>query len=115
MDSEIECPVCTVNDVVVSEDGDAECMTCGHEWRPDAADGANGGAALGPITDAHGNLLANGDTVALIKDLKLKGTSSVIKAGTKVKRIRLISGDHEIDCKVDGRAILLKAEFVKKA
>ena len=66
--------------------------------------------------DAHGNMLQDGDTVTLVKDLKIKGSSSVVKVGTKVKNIRLIEGDHDIDCKIDGiGAMQLKSEFVKKA
>lgn len=64
--------------------------------------------------DARGNILNNGDTVTLIKDLKVKGSSLVIKGGTKIKNIRLVDGDHDIDCKVDGQSILLKSEFMKK-
>ncbi len=64
--------------------------------------------------DAHGNVLNNGDTVTLIKDLKVKGSSLVIKGGTKIKNIRLVDGDHDIDCKVDGQSMLLKSEFMKK-
>ena len=89
-----------------------ECVTCGHEWeRADEPE-----AAAGPrvVKDAHGNVLADGDCVILIKDLKLGG-SSVLKGGSKSKSIRLVDGDHEIDCKVDGIAVGLKACFVKKA
>lgn len=87
-----------------------ECVTCGHEWEKEAA-------ASGPrvVKDAHGTVLVDGDSVTLIKDLKLKGSSSVIKGGTKVKSIRLVDGDHEISCKIEGAAIGLKACFVKKA
>ena len=67
------------------------------------------------MKDAHGNVLTDGDTVVLIKDLKLRGSSGVLKGGTKVKNIRLVDGDHEIDCKIDGSAMALKACFVKKA
>lgn len=66
------------------------------------------------VKDAHGQVLADGDTVVLIKDLKLRGSSEVLKQGTKVKGIRLVDGDHEIDCRIDGSAMALKAEFVKK-
>jgi protein PhnA len=89
-----------------------ECVTCGHEWgRAPAAE-----AAAGPrvVKDAHGNTLADGDCVILIKDLKLGG-SSVLKGGSKSRPIRIVDGDHEIDCKVDGIAVGLKACFVKKA
>jgi len=87
-----------------------ECMTCGHEWERESQ---IAGARI--VKDANGTVLAEGDTVALIKDLKLKGSSQVIKGGTKAKGIRLVDGDHEISCKIDGSAIGLKACFVKKA
>lgn len=91
-----------------------ECVTCGHEWpREQAAADASDSPRV--VKDAHGNILADGDTVALIKDLKLKGSSQVLKVGTKAKGIRLVDGDHEISCKIDGSAIGLKACFVKKA
>ena len=67
------------------------------------------------VKDSNGNILGNGDSVTLIKDLKVKGSSSVVKVGTKVKNIRLVEGDHDIDCKIDGiGAMSLKSEFVKK-
>jgi protein PhnA len=88
-----------------------ECVTCGHEWEripePEAAPGSR------VVKDAHGNVLADGDVVMLLKDLKLGGTQ-VLKVGTKSKPIRLVDGDHEISCKVDGIAVGLKACFVKK-
>lgn len=89
------------------------CPECGHEWKA--------GAAVADETqrvwkDAYGTLLQDGDTVTLIKDLKVKGSSSTVKVGTKVKNIRLVDGDHDIDCKIDGiGAMGLKTEFVKKA
>jgi len=87
-----------------------ECVTCGHEWdRETEAAGAR------VVKDAYGTVLADGDTVTLIKDLKLKGGSQVLKGGTKAKGIRLVDGDHEISCKIDGSAMGLKACFVKKA
>ncbi len=67
------------------------------------------------IKDAHGNILVDGDAVYLIKDLKVKGSSTTLKKGTKVRSIRLVSGDHEVDCKVDGISFMLKAAFLKKA
>ncbi len=80
------------------------CPDCTHEW-----------SAITSIhKDAHGNVLSDGDTVTLIKDLKVKGSSLVIKSGTKIKNIRLVDGDHDIDCKVDGQSMLLKSEFMKK-
>jgi protein PhnA len=78
-------------------------------------DGADQGAEEKVVSDANGNVLADGDTVSVIKDLKVKGSSSVVKVGTKVKNIRLVDGDHDIDCKVPGiGAMKLKSEFVKK-
>lgn len=88
-----------------------ECVTCGHEWPKASNDGA---AVDRVVKDAYGNVLADGDVVAMIKDLKLKGSSQVLKVGTKSKPIRLVDGDHEISCKMDGIAIGLKACFVKK-
>jgi protein PhnA len=90
------------------------CPECAHEWSKDAA--AVGDEDTPKITDAHGNPLQDGDSVTVIKDLKIKGSSSVVKVGTKVKNIRLVEGDHDIDCKIDGvGAMKLKSEFVKKA
>ena len=87
-------------------------MVCGHEWDREAE--AESEEAERVVKDAYGNVLENGDVVAMIKDLKLKGTSKVLKSGMKSKPIRLVDGDHEIDCKMDGVAIALKACFVKK-
>ena len=89
------------------------CPECGHEWSK-AAEVENGGEEQ-TIRDAHGTPLTDGDTVTVIKDLKIKGSSSVVKVGTKVRNIRLVEGDHDIDCKIDGiGAMQLKSEFVKK-
>ena len=91
------------------------CPECAHEWA--AADGAGAEASATPVKDAVGNILADGDTVTVIKDLKIKGSSTVIKVGTKVRGIRLVDGvgDHDIDCKVDGVGPMqLKSAFVKK-
>ncbi len=90
------------------------CPECAHEWSANAeAAGDDEGRV---IRDANGNELADGDTVTVIKDLKVKGSSSVVKVGTKVKNIRLVDGDHDIDCKIDGiGAMKLKSEFVKKS
>lgn len=89
-----------------------ECVTCGHEWERTPEPEASAGPRV--VKDAHGNVLADGDCVILIKDLKLGG-SQVLKGGSKSKPIRLVDGDHEVDCKVDGIAVGLKACFVKKA
>jgi protein PhnA len=89
------------------------CPECAHEWSKDAELEPQDDAPV--IKDANGTVLADGDTVTVIKDLKLKGSSLVVKVGTKVKNIRLVDGDHDIDCKVDGiGAMKLKSEFVKK-
>jgi protein PhnA len=105
------CPACA--SALTYEDGAMlVCPECAHEWSPGAV-----AAAAGPriYKDAHGNVLEDGDTVTLIKDLKLKGSSQVVKQGTKVKNIRLVDEDHDIDCKIDGfGGMKLKSEFVKK-
>lgn len=102
------CPMCEMNDILTLENH-YECVTCGHEWSiAEIADGPR------VVKDAYGNVLADGDIVAMIKDLKLTGSSQVLKSGTKSKPIRLVDGDHEISCKMDGIAIGLKAQFVKK-
>ncbi|CBV41656.1 zinc ribbon domain-containing protein YjdM [Halomonas elongata] len=89
------------------------CPECGHEWSQQANDTAEDESV---VRDAHGTPLADGDSVTVIKDLKVKGASSVVKVGTKVKNIRLVEGDHDIDCKIDGiGAMKLKSQFVKKA
>ena len=103
------CPLCTMPEVLDHPDR-WECVTCGHEWEREAQPDPQR-----VVKDAHGNVLADGDIVTLIKDLKLKGSSQVIKGGTKSKSIKLVDGDHEISCKMDGIAIGLKACFVKKA
>ncbi|WP_405105287.1 zinc ribbon domain-containing protein YjdM [Paenibacillus sp. FSL K6-1217] len=107
------CPQC--GSVYTYEDGVLlVCPECAHEWSLDA--GSASGEEVKVIKDANGNVLADGDTVTVIKDLKVKGSSSVLKIGTKVKNIRLVDGDHDIDCKIDGfGAMKLKSEFVRKA
>jgi protein PhnA len=90
------------------------CPECAHEWSKDGAAEDNADALI--VKDANGNVLQDGDTVTVIKDLKVKGSSSVVKVGTKVKIIRLVEGDHDIDCRIEGiGAMKLKSEFVKKA
>jgi protein PhnA len=90
------------------------CPECAHEWGKDRAEEAQDNARV--IKDANGNVLQDGDSVVVIKDLKIKGSSSVVKVGTKVRNIRLVEGDHDIDCKIDGiGAMQLKSQFVKKA
>ncbi len=107
------CPSC--NSEYTYEDGSLYvCPECAHEWPQDSA--ADTASDERVIKDAHGNLLQDGDSVTVIKDLKIKGSSSVVKVGTKVKNIRLVDGDHDIDCKIDGiGAMKLKSEFVKKS
>jgi protein PhnA len=109
--SQPACPMCETTEVLEFPEK-WECVTCGHEWpraaAPEAADVPR------VVKDAYGNVLADGDCVILIKDLKLGGTQ-VLKGGSKSKPIRLGDGDHEISCKVDGIAVGLKACFVKKA
>lgn len=91
------------------------CPECAHEWTHIAPLEAVEPSAGSEIRDANGNVLADGDTVTVIKDLKVKGTSSVVKVGTKVKGIRLVDGDHDIDCRIEGIGPMkLKSEFVKK-
>ena len=88
------------------------CPECAHEWNPQDATGDEARV----VKDANGNPLADGDSVTVIKDLKVKGSSLVVKVGTKVRNIRLVDGDHDIDCKIDGIGQMgLKSEFVKKA
>ncbi|HWW04212.1 zinc ribbon domain-containing protein YjdM [Collimonas sp.] len=107
------CPKC--NSEFTYEDGGLYiCPECAHEWSAQAAaESATDGAKV--YRDAVGNVLQDGDTVTVIKDLKLKGSGGVVKVGTKVKNIRLVDSDHDIDCKIDGfGAMSLKSEFVKK-
>ena len=108
-----QCPQCSSE--YTYEDGDNYvCPECAHEWSKSAA--ADAGEQTKVFKDAFGNVLVDGDSVTVIKDLKIKGSSSVVKVGTKVKNIRLVEGDHDIDCKIDGiGAMQLKTEFVKKA
>lgn len=108
------CPQC--NSEYTYEDGDNfVCPECAHEW-PKKVAAVPSGDEVKVFRDANGNVLNDGDTVTVIKDLKVKGSSLVVKVGTKVKNIRLIDGDHDIDCKIDGiGAMQLKSEFVRKA
>lgn len=90
------------------------CPECAHEWSMDPDDNLDEPVRI--IKDAHGNVLTDGDTVTVIKDLPVKGSSLAIKIGTRVKNIRLVEGDHDIDCKIDGiGSMKLKSQFVKKA
>ncbi|MGO4500703.1 zinc ribbon domain-containing protein YjdM [Paenibacillus sp. 2RAB27] len=107
------CPKC--QSAYTYEDGNLlVCPECAHEWSSSVSEVENGDDQK-VVKDANGNVLKDGDSVTVIKDLKVKGTSSVIKMGTKVKNIRLVEGDHDIDCKIDDfGAMKLKSEFVKK-
>ncbi|RXZ83340.1 alkylphosphonate utilization protein [Paenibacillaceae bacterium] len=107
-----KCPKC--NSEYTYEDGSLLiCPECAHEWTLESADDNSEAGRM--IKDANGNVLNDGDAITVIKDLKVKGSSSVLKMGTKVKSIRLVDGDHNIDCKIDGfGAMKLKSEFVKK-
>jgi len=106
------CPECN-SEYTYEDRGLFVCPECAHEWTKVDVDIVETDDA---IRDANGNILADGDTITVIKDLKVKGTSLVVKVGTKVKNIRLVGGDHDIDCKIEGiGAMKLKSEFVKKS
>ena len=107
------CPACG-SEYAYEDHGMYVCPECAHEWTKDAA--TENAEVKHAVRDANGNELNDGDTVTVIKDLKVKGSSLVVKVGTKVKGIRLVEGDHDIDCKIDGiGAMQLKSEFVRKA
>ena len=110
--SDPACPLCTMEDVLNHKDK-YECMTCGHEWEKENVQ-EDAAPEEHVVKDAHGNVLETGDVVQMVKDLKLKGTSKVLKCGMKSKPIRIVDGDHEIDCRMEGMSIALKACFVKK-
>ncbi|MDU4941119.1 MAG: zinc ribbon domain-containing protein YjdM [Mixta calida] len=107
------CPEC--HSEYTWQDGDAlNCPECGHIWSKQAMDAAQDEGLV--VRDVNGTQLADGDSVTVVKDLKVKGSSSALKIGTKVKGIRLVEGDHNIDCKIDGFGPMkLKSEFVKKS
>ena len=107
------CPKC--NSEYTYEDGaQLICPECAHEWPKNATETSDDEVLI--VRDANGNVLADGDNVTVVKDLKIKGTSSVIKVGTKAKIVRIVEGDHDLDCKVDGMgAMMLKSSVVKKA
>ncbi|MEK4627236.1 MAG: zinc ribbon domain-containing protein YjdM [Solibacillus sp.] len=111
MDQLPKCPKC--GSEYTYEDGlNYVCPECAHEWSQTSEAEVEEGLV---VRDANGNVLVDGDTVTVIKDLKVKGSSSTLKIGTRVKNIRLVEGDHNIDCKIDGfGAMKLKSEFVKK-
>jgi len=116
MSDALACPICTMTEILDSET-EHECVTCGHEWprisTPEEAESASS------VTDVNGNVLRDGDSVTVIKDLKVKGSSVTLKAGTKIKGIRVPDdeqfGGHDIEGKFEGMAIVLKAKFLKKA
>ena len=113
MSSLPKCPECS-SEYTYEDGANYVCPECAHEWPKDAP--VEAGEQKKIFKDAFGNVLVDGDSVTVIKDLKVKGSSSVVKVGTKVKNIRLVDGDHDIDCKIDGiGAMQLKTEFVKKA
>jgi protein PhnA len=107
-----KCPKCSSE--FTYEDGEMLiCPECGHEWDKNAAADVDD---VKVVVDSNGNVLKDGDMITVIKDLKIKGSSNVVKVGTKVKIIRLVDGDHDIDCRIEGvGAMQLKSEFVKKA
>lgn len=108
-----KCPKCS-SEYTYEDRGLYVCPECAHEWGKDVVTESTEHKRV--VHDANGNVLLDGDIVTVIKDLKIKGSSSVVKVGTKVKIIRLVEGDHDIDCKIDGiGAMQLKSEFVKKA
>ena len=108
------CPLC--DSAFTYEDGPSyACPECAHEWLIAGAQSESSEVKANDIRDSVGNVLKDGDSVTVIKDLKVKGSSLVVKVGTKVKNIRLVDGDHDIDCKIDGiGAMSLKSAFVKK-
>jgi protein PhnA len=106
------CLMCEMTDGM-EHPGKWECLTCGHEWEREAEAEVPDGPRV--VKDAHGTVLSDGDCVILIQDLPLRGSSGVLKGGSKSKPIRLVDEDHEISCKIDGVALGLKACFVRKA
>ena len=107
------CPACN-EEITYPDRENYVCATCGHEWAMDGSD-TQVESDEKVVRDAHGTPLADGDTVVLIKDLKVKGSSTVIKMGTRVTNIKIVDGDHDLDCRVDGQKFMLKSEFMKKA
>ena len=113
MSEALSCPQCK-SSYAYEDRGLFCCPECGHEWSASSS-GEQDAADDRIVRDANGTVLKDGDTVTVIKDLKVKGSSSVVKVGTKVKNIRLVHGDHDIDCRVPGIGSMgLKSEFVKK-
>ena len=106
------CPQCAMENTY-PDGSNYVCADCGYEWPMQAAEQAEESTKR-IVKDANGNVLSDGDTVALIKDLKVKGSSITLKVGTKIKGIRIVDGDHEVDCKTDAGNMMLKACFLKK-
>ena len=112
MSESVSCPACK-SEYAYSTGILMMCPECGHEWNPKDEVATEGGLV---VKDANGNILQDGDSVVVVKDLPVKGAPKPIKSGTKVKNIRLVDGDHNIDCKIEGfGSMALKAEFVRKA
>ena len=107
------CPQCAMENTY-PDGANYVCADCGHEW-PMQDTAAADEDAEAVVKDASGTVLADGDSVVLIKDLKVKGSSITLKMGTKVKSIRLVGGDHEVDCKMDAGSFMLKACYLRKA
>lgn|SRR5690606_16354755 len=105
------CPACA-EEMTYPDRENFVCASCGHEWSMQATEGSANEVVY---RDAHGTELKDGDSVTLIKDLKVKGSSLVLKVGTRINNIRLVEGDHDVDCRVDGQKLLLKSCFMKKA
>lgn len=111
MDTPPDCPACQQQNTYF--DGTQYvCPDCAHEWTADAPAATDD--AVRVVRDANGNALADGDSVVLAKDLKVRGSSVTLKVGTKIKKIRIVDGDHEVDCKIDNQSFMLKACFLKK-
>ncbi len=108
------CPQCDMENTYPDADNYV-CADCGHEWSIKQSPDAKTDSTEVVVKDSNGNILHDGDAVVLIKDLKVKGSSITLKMGTKVKSIRLVGGDHEVDCKMDAGQFMLKACFLKKA
>lgn len=113
MPTTAHCPQCN-SEYTYEDRGLTICSMCAHEWSNDEHASSDSNEPV--VKDAYGTVLKDGDSVTVIKDLKVKGSSSVVKVGTKVKNIKLVDGDHDIDCKIEGIGQMgLKSQFVKKA
>lgn len=107
------CPQCMLENTYPDRDL-LVCADCGFEWMPGTGGDAAPASGEAQVRDAHGAVLANGDSAVLIKDLKVKGSSTTLKMGTKIKGIRLVEGDHEVDCRTEAGSFMLKACYLKK-